>query len=111
MNLFNHSNNSHIHSNPRSRKFWQLIGHQISVDWGLIVIIFVIIAIALVARGLNIYTGLEARLSREASHVTPASMVTIDTKALAEILNDFDTREALRVELLKGYAGPTDPSI
>jgi hypothetical protein len=79
------------------------------VDWVIIFASSIVIAVALVILSICAYLNMD---SNSASAITQnGSTATIDTKALMKVLGKFDDRATERAALLRGYNGPSDPSM
>ncbi|MEA2715600.1 MAG: hypothetical protein QOG91_628 [Candidatus Parcubacteria bacterium] len=78
-------------------------------DWAVIFSISFLVAVALVAIGIITFTDMDARLSRPQAAGSETA-AAIDTRTLSKVLAEFSSRQAERPNLLKGYAGPGDPS-
>jgi hypothetical protein len=96
----------------RRNYFWYKIGDDPFVDWALIFSLSVVIAIVLVAFGAYVYVDGAAQLSSMSPISATGSPAShFDTKELARIISAFDGRANERVLLIRGYSGPSDPSL
>lgn len=93
----------------KSRALLHQVARDPYVDWAIIFGIAFIVALCLVADGVYTYLNLDSQLgSPTESQVGTAA---VDTKTLTQVLGQYDGRSSARTDLLRGYAGPGDPSI
>lgn len=93
---------------PRRNLLGQM-GRDPYSDWALIFAIAFVVAVVLVSIGIITLFDMNARLANPGLPSTE-TVPAIDTKTLAKVLSDFSNRSAERPNLLKGYAGPSDPA-
>jgi len=87
------------------------IGKDAYVDWLIIVLVSVAIAATLSIRGWITYVNVSGALANKNSSAANAKAMPLDTHEFDLILNDFDNRAKLRLDMQKGYSGPVDPSL
>jgi hypothetical protein len=100
----------HIHDVTSGRSLLHRFSRDAFTDWTVIFILSFGLAIFLIGLGASTYLNLEQSLADRETMAKTSSTITIDTKSLDAILNDFDARAAARADLLRGYSGPADPS-
>lgn len=81
------------------------------LDWMIIIVLAFVTVIALVALGAYVYVGTAARLSAAPPTVPRIDMSRINTKALGDVLEEFDGRAAERALPAKAFIAPKDPSL
>jgi hypothetical protein len=85
------------------------LGHEPHMDWVIILAIGVIICGVLVANGYFAFVRVGNILSQAPAH-TSSSVVNVDPAMLRHVLDQFESRDRERQELIKTYRGPADPS-
>lgn len=80
------------------------------LDWTVIFFFSVLVALILLLSGISVYMGEDQALSVQITEGR-ANSTSIDTKGLAQVLQEFQNREVLRTDLMRGYSGPGDPSL
>ena len=87
------------------------IGKDPHVDWAIIFTVAFILAVGLALLGAGTYAGVGDSMASAVSTATSSSAYSIDTQALNRVLGAYDSQQGLRTDLLRGYAGPGDPSL
>jgi len=81
------------------------------VDWSGILILSFITALWLIVLGLFTYIDMNRQLSDQVGASAPAGAASLNAKLLDQVIANFDSRASDQKDILKGYSGPSDPSI
>lgn len=95
----------------KSRSFWKRIGRDPKVDWSLSIITSFIVAVIFVILGISKYLSYYSDVKEQVSSSKTNNSISIDTKDLDLIINQYSERDFLRQEVIRSYVGPNDPSI
>ena len=87
------------------------IGREPFIDWVLMLTVSSILVIILVWMSYFKYIDFNNSLNEQISVTHPKSENLIDTKALDNILEMYNSRARTMDMLRRGYAGPGDPSL
>jgi len=100
----------HIPEALKERSAFKLVGRDPHVDWLGILLIAVIVSAALIVMGSYVYLNVGNSVNELSSSAAPSSKASIEMRKLDAVLKEYDKRAEMRNELLRGYAGPGDPS-
>ncbi|MFA6295620.1 MAG: hypothetical protein WC666_04385 [Candidatus Paceibacterota bacterium] len=100
----------HIPEALKSRSAFSLIGRDPHVDWVIIILITVIVTIVSVVVGSMVYFNVGKSINEPDVSLIPDNKDLTDIKNLDLIIKEFDKRAEIRSDLIRGYAGPGDPS-
>lgn len=87
------------------------IGREPHIDWIVILVVSIIIALGLAFTGFYLYNAVESGNIKGDETKRPASFTKLNEEAIATVLDRFEKREEVSEKARKGYTGPTDPSL
>lgn len=98
--------------NKKIKNYISHIGREPYTDWMVIVVIFLIITVAFLARGYLLHKDLDNKLSEIISGKNIVSTSTpIDSASIDKIINFAKSKADERSEILRKYSPPADPSL
>ncbi len=87
------------------------VGRNAFVDWILILIVNIIIALGLIIGGYYLFWQISTGNFKSQEAVKTTGESIFDQKGLENITNIFQSREDVSREAKMGYRGPRDPSL
>ncbi len=91
------------------------MAHRLSsdpfLDWVIILIVALIVALALVGVGTSVYLGDRSSFMNPEAVQTNKAAMPIDEILLDKVLGGFDSNSEERAAILRNYSAPRDPSL
>jgi hypothetical protein len=92
-------------------KILKEIGRDPQVDWILILIISIVVAVSLAFTGLSLYNAVTQGTIVTAEPKKSAAFAKLNEKSISTVLDLYSARKAASSKALAGYTGAPDPSI
>lgn len=94
-----------------TRSLFHQLGRDAFLDWEILTITVLIVAVVLIVVGYNIYRKTNSQISNSIIKSTTVRKPVFDEAQLRSIITRYDEKAAEWNRLQTGYAGTADPSI